>query len=181
MQTATTPIYIVISQTGTILSRILRRITGEEYNHVSISLKANLNTMYSFGRKNPYYPFWGGFVQESPNHGTFKRFSNTDVIVLSIPVEDVTYDSIQSFLDAMCRNKRLYRYNYLGLLLAGFHISYARRNHYYCSEFVKDLLLRFRVVTDRDFHTFPHPMHFLNLPSGEVIYRGKLRQFSLPE
>ena len=68
-------LYIVISQTGTLLSRILKQITGAEYNHASISLSRDLERMYSFGRRHPYNPFWGGFVIESPRTGTFKRFS----------------------------------------------------------------------------------------------------------
>lgn len=35
-------LYIVISQTGTLLSRILKQIIGEEYNHASISLSRDL-------------------------------------------------------------------------------------------------------------------------------------------
>ena len=38
----------VISQTGTLLSRILKQITGAEYNHASISLSRDLERMYSF-------------------------------------------------------------------------------------------------------------------------------------
>ena len=67
-------LYIVISQTGTLLSRILKQITDAEYNHASISLSRNLERMCSFGRRHPYNPFWGGFVIESPRTGTFKRF-----------------------------------------------------------------------------------------------------------
>ena len=52
-------LYIVISQTGTLLSRILKQITGAEYNHASISLSRDLERMYSFGRRHPYNPFWG--------------------------------------------------------------------------------------------------------------------------
>ena len=66
-------VYIVISQTGTILSRIIKFLTRKEYNHASISLKDDLSVMYSFGRKNPYNPFLGRFVEESPDFGTFKR------------------------------------------------------------------------------------------------------------
>ena len=40
-------LYIVISQTGTLLSRILKQITGAEYNHASISLSRDLERMYS--------------------------------------------------------------------------------------------------------------------------------------
>ena len=62
-------IFIVITQTGTMLSRILKRITGAEYNHASLSLSRDLTRMYSFGRRHPYNPFWGGFVIESPPRG----------------------------------------------------------------------------------------------------------------
>ena len=67
MNTSNKQLYIVISQTGTLLSRILKYITGAEYNHASISLSRDLDKMYSFGRRHPYYPFWGGFVIESPH------------------------------------------------------------------------------------------------------------------
>ena len=70
-------VYIVISQTGTALSRVLKFITGAKYNHASISLVPDLSKMYSFGRVNPYNPVHGGFVVESPHYGTFKRFSGT--------------------------------------------------------------------------------------------------------
>ena len=43
-------IFIVITQTGTMLSRILKRITGAEYNHASLSPSQDLTTMRSFGR-----------------------------------------------------------------------------------------------------------------------------------
>ena len=79
-------IYIVLSQTGTILSRILHLITKKEYNHSSISMNRELTQMYSFGRRNPYNPISAGFVRESPHFGTFKRFSETNVAVLSLTV-----------------------------------------------------------------------------------------------
>lgn len=62
-------LYIVVSQTGTLLSRVLKLITGAQYNHVSLGLQPDLEYMYSFGRKNPYNPFYGGFVIESPKWG----------------------------------------------------------------------------------------------------------------
>ena len=76
-------VYVVVTQTGTVLSRILKAITHANYNHVSLSVDPTLRTMYSFGRKNAYNPFFGGFVMESPHFGTFKRFSETDAVALS--------------------------------------------------------------------------------------------------
>ena len=92
-------LYIVISQTGTLLSRILKQITGAEYNHASISLSRDLERMYSFGRRHPYNPFWGGFVIESPRTGTFKRFSETKVLVLSVSVTEEQHAELKEMLE----------------------------------------------------------------------------------
>ena len=57
-------VYLVLTYTGTILSRIVKFYTKKEYSHVSIALDENLEEMYSFGRLNPYVAFIGGFVHE---------------------------------------------------------------------------------------------------------------------
>ena len=67
-------IYIILTYTGTILSKIVKIYTRRENSHVSISLNEDLTKMYSFGRLNPYNPFSGGFVHEEIDKGTFKRF-----------------------------------------------------------------------------------------------------------
>ena len=84
-------IYIVFTYTGTALSRLVRLYTRKEYSHVSISLDKKLNKMYSFGRLNPYIPFIGGLVKESPKYGTFKRFKNTKSQIYSFEVSDSDY------------------------------------------------------------------------------------------
>ena len=138
-------LYIVISQTGTLLSRILKQITGAEYNHASISLSRDLERMYSFGRRHPYNPFWGGFVIESPRTGTFKRFSETKVLVLSVSVTEEQHAELKEMLDVMWKRRRKYSYNYIGLCLAYFHIVWKQEGCYYCSEFVGELLAKSRV------------------------------------
>ena len=115
-------LYIVISQIGTLLSRILKQITGAEYNHASISLSRDLERMYSFGRRHPYNPFWGGFVIELPRTGTFKRFSETKVLVLSVSVTEEQHAELKEMLDVMWKRRRKYSYNYIGLCLAYFHV-----------------------------------------------------------
>ena len=67
-------IYIILTHTGTILSRIIRHWTKDEFSHISISLDKDLEEMYSFGRLNPYNAFVGGFVREGLDKGTFARF-----------------------------------------------------------------------------------------------------------
>lgn len=180
-QTKKKKIYIVITQTGTLLSRVIGLVSGAEYNHASISLAADLRTMYSFGRLNPYNPFWGGFVEESPHAGTFLRFSETRAMVLSVSVSEEQYDAIRGQLIRMMHQRRLYRYNYIGLGLAAFGICYTKAGCFYCSEFVREMLEEGRMSGCEQLDSIVHPIHFLELPDAHLIYRGRLREYSQSE
>lgn len=170
-------IYLVVTQTGTILSRILKIITGAEYNHVSLSLDPKLRRMYSFGRRHPYNPFWAGFVRESPRAGTFKRFYKTDAVVLSIGVDEDTYEELKELLEGMYQRRDEYHYNSVGLVLAAFGLRFRPRNSYYCSEFVSELLKRFKIVNDGELNEIVKPIHFLALSETSEVYRGRLRKY----
>ena len=170
-------VYIVISQTGTLLSRLLKLVTKAEYNHASICLVPDLNTMYSFGRKNPYNPFWAGFVTESARFGTFKRFSQTRIVVLDIAVSEEQYQAIERRINTMLTLKEHYHYNYLGLWLAGLRICYRRKHTFYCSEFVKDLLEKQNIKGARQLDAIVQPIHFLSLPTARRVYTGLLRDY----
>ena len=87
-------IYIVLTYTGTILSKIIKGYTRAEYCHVSLALDENLEEMYSFGRIHPYNPFIGGFVHEGINIGTFKRFKNTKALIYSLEIDEIKYEKI---------------------------------------------------------------------------------------
>ena len=171
-------IYIVITQTGTILSRVLKKITGAEYNHASISLDPELRCMYSFGRRNSYIPWWGGFVIESSEFGTFKRFSETRAVVMSISVPENVYYMMKERLEDMLANRDDFHYDVIGLLLAYFKIIYKRNRYYYCSDFVRELLVQFGVEDPELFTPIVQPQHFLDIPDSRIVYRGKLSEYS---
>ena len=83
-------IYIVLSQSGSVPSKLLKFFTHDEYNHVSISLTPTLEQMYSFARLKPNNPFRGGFVEEGKDTGTFKKFKKTIVNVMEIKIRKET-------------------------------------------------------------------------------------------
>ena len=175
---ATKQLYIVISQTGTMLSRILKCVTGAEYNHASVSLSEDLSKMYSFGRKYPHNPFLGGFVLESPHTGTFRRFSETKVLVLVVNISENQYTEMSCLLDAMWKRRKRYHYNYIGLSIAVFHKAWKKENCFYCSEFLADILLRIGVEgADKLPTKVIQPIHFLDLPHKQ-IYCGRLSDYT---
>lgn len=171
-------IYIVMSQTGTLICRLLKLITRKEYNHVSLSLSPDLESMYSFGRKNPYFPFWGGLVNETIDSGTFKRFPKTKALVLAVDISGENYRAIHKKLSQMLSEKEKYHYNYLGVLLAAIHISHRKTNCYYCSEFVKYILQEFDIEGAENLKPIVHPIHFLSIPHTP-IYCGRLKDYTI--
>ncbi len=171
-------VYIVISQTGAILSTCLKHITGASYNHVSISLRRDLSRMYSFGRRHPYNPWWGGFVLESTRCGTLKRFTDTECIVLYKSVSPQQYQEIKRYLRDMYRKKTDYGYNTWGLILAAMGVAHkSKHGRYYCSEFVRDVLIQFGVEEAKQFPAIVKPMDLLNVRNSQIIYRGKLHDY----
>lgn len=169
-------LYIVISQTGTILSRALKVLTGAQYNHASISLSSDLEQMYSFGRRNPYNPFWGGFVKESPETGTFKRFYKTEAVILEVKATEEKYQELCNLISEMWLEKNSYHYNYLGVILGAFNVNRKADKKFYCSEFVKDILQKGEVEGVDDLPDIIQPIHFLQL-SHRQIYEGRLNEY----
>jgi len=171
-------VYVILSQTGTAFSRALKVITGDEYNHASISLRADLARMYSFGRRHPYNPFDGGFVLETIHSGTFKRFSDTECIVLYKAISEEQHRALKEELRAMYRDKMRYGYNYMGVMMAGVKQIYkSRHERYYCSEFVREMLIRHGIEDAARFPDIVKPLDLLNLQNSRIVYRGKLRDY----
>ena len=169
-------IYIVISQTGTMLSKVIRLYTGDKYNHASIALDPDLKQMYSFGRVNPYNPVIGGFVKESPTSGTFKRFYNTDVAIIELAIDSKKYDAIKQELEEMYDRKQDYHYNYKGLILAMFNKPRHKIGCFYCSEFVYEFCRNYDIDLGIEGNVVK-PMDLFNIPGGRIIYEGKLRAY----
>lgn len=170
-------IYIVLTHTGTILSRVTRILTKNKYTHASIALDENLDTLCSFGRLNPYNPFVGGFVYEGINFGTFKRFKNTRTIIYSFEVTNKEYDKLVKNIQRISNDRLKYKFNILGLLCALFRIRWIRKNKFYCSEFVR-YLLETSNIRNKEVATVMRPEDFRKLNNLNIEYTGLLREYN---
>ena len=177
-------LYVVLSQPGTIVSKIIKLLTGDTYTHASISLDGTLDELYSFGRIYPSNPVLGGFVKESKNYGTFKKFHKTRVVVMQTTVSDETYAKVNDCLQQMYAKKKEFKYNYRGLFLAYFNKVFVNDKHFYCSEFVRDILTRCGIIDNNRLSGIVKPEDFLALPSKKwgIVYVGRLQSFvGLPQ
>lgn len=170
-------IYIVLAHTGTLLSRIIRIKTGAEYTHSSIALDEDLKEMYSFGRKYSYIAFIGGFVREGASFGTYKRFYNTEISLYELTITDEQYSKLKETIEYVKVHKDEYKFNILGLFLAGFNRKRKQEKTYYCAEFVKAVLDKSGI----DVSNFPEvikPENFKNLKDAKLIYKGLLKEYN---
>ena len=172
-------IYIILTYTGTFLSKIIKYYTGDEFSHVSIALDMELNQMYSFGRLNPYNPFYGGFVHERINRGTFKRFSRTTARIYSLEIEEEQYEKLKHTIKYMKKIRRQYRFNTLGLLAVGFKIRIKSDNSFYCAEFVKYLLEEAKI--ENNLPSLVRPENFKMLENLKSEYEGLLKFYKANE
>lgn len=168
-------VYIVLTHTGTILSRIIRIFTGDEFSHSSISLDSDLKQMYSFGRLNPYNPFIGGFVHESISYGTFKRFKYTETNIYSLNVTDEQYKKIYETIYFIKKSKEKYKFNVSGLFAISINKKIKRNNYFYCAEFVKYILEINGVQTNLP--ELIKPEDFKKIENIQLVYRGKLKNY----
>jgi len=170
-------IYIVLTHTGTILSRIVHLLTKNKYTHASISLDVNMDGMYSFGRLNPYNPFIGGFVKEEINSGTFRRFRNTKTEVYSLKVTEEEYERLKKIITTISVEKDIYKFNVLGLIYALFHKRCIRKNRFYCSEFVRHTLEESNIQIKGICHVIK-PEDFRRIKKLRLVYSGLLRNYN---
>ena len=170
-------IYIILTYTGTILSKVVKIYTKKDYSHVSIALDESLDQMFSFGRKNPYLLLPAGFVHEHPNKGTFKRFNKTKCVIYSIEVNDEQYEEAVKTIERFKDNKDLYGFNIIGLALAAFNKKLKREKHFYCAEFVKSVLEDSNI--DKELPVVIKPDDFRQMDGLNFVYSGLLNEYRI--
>ena len=170
-------IYLILTYTGTIISKMIKGVTKDKYCHISIALDIELKEMYSFGRIYPCTPLIAGFVHEDIHGGTFKRFYNTDAKVLRMEVADEQYEKIKEIIYQFKSEHKKYKFNFLGLCAAGLNKKLRIKNYFYCAEFIKYILEEAGI--DTNLPEIVKPEHFNELKNIEEIYTGYLREYKL--
>lgn len=167
-------IYLVFSQTNTVLSKIIKFITKNEYSHVSISFDKECKIMYSFGRKYDINPFYGIFKIENINEGLFKK-NNAKIAIYELEVTEKIFINIKRNIKKIENNNK--GYNIFGLILAifGFRV---KRKKYYCSEFIYKVLSADNVKLIKKTKKSIRPSYIQdNINDLKLIYSGRVNNY----
>ena len=167
-------VYILLTDTGTALNRLIKLFTKKPYNHASICYDSNLNDVYSFGRKSDRNPFRGGFVKENIHS---KIFSRSKCAIYSFEVTDEQLIEMKRYIHTIEKEKDQYCYNLIGLL--GFIINrpIRRKNAFFCSQFVATVLRESNIFNFEKSPSLIAPHDFEQLIDCQIIYEGKLYDY----
>lgn len=133
-------IYILLTRSGTLLSKLVYAATGSSYTHASMAFDPELSCLYSSTRKNGYTMFPAGPSKEYLNKGVFRLRDNAPCALYALEVSDEAYSHALCCAEEFMHHSEEYSFNILGLILCGLHIRWQRRRHYFCSQFVSEVL-----------------------------------------
>ncbi len=165
-------VYLLLTDTGTIFTRMVRLYTKKPYNHASIAFDDNFREVYSFGRKKPHNPFIGGFVNEDIRRGLFK---NARCAIYSFEVTDEQISKMKYFINKIKTEKHLYRYNLLGLITFIINKPYQRKRAFFCSEFVAHVLNEGEINEFQKPCSLISPYDLQSIDSIELEFEGELK------
>ncbi|GIN64231.1 hypothetical protein J27TS8_42240 [Robertmurraya siralis] len=170
-------IYILLTDTGTWFSRMIKMYTRFPYNHVSIALDQGLQNIYSFGRKVYTNPFSGGFVKERMDQGVFFHKKETKCVVYKLTVNEEQFNEIIQIIYQFERFSANYRYNLLGIFAIALNMKLKRDNAFTCSQFVATVLGMSGLKLMKKSPELMRPDDFALIPTLELIYEGKLHEY----
>lgn len=167
-------IYILLTDTGSLFTRLIKLYTKKRYNHASISFDSNLSKVYSFGRKHIRNPFRGGFVLENLAQHFFQR---ADCALYSITVTEMQQQKMERYIQEIEKQQERYRYNFIGLF--GFLIQKPinRENAFFCSQFVATMLQECGIVKFNKPLSLITPYDLQEISKLNLEYEGKLNAY----
>ena len=171
-------LYILLSDSNSIISKGIKIYTRKPYSHVSIALDKDLNEIYSFSRLKPYNPLIGGFIREDIDVGTFSVFPNTIVELYSIDITLDQYKQIQEEIKRFSESERRYTYNYLGIIGIIINRPINREYKYFCSQFVAEVLTNSDIKIIEKDKGLTAPNDFRNHKDLNLVYRGNLQEYT---
>lgn len=167
-------VYLLLTRTRTVLSRVIHASTGDAYTHISIALDRDLTRLYSFGRRQAWMPLPAGLVQESVHAGVFSRNGRSPCLLLEMAVTDAQHDALHGRIAAMLDAKDRYRYSLLGILLLKLDLAHERHRHMFCSQFVASLMQLTGTLRMPKPPSLMRPADFVGLPGLKRCYEGPL-------
>lgn len=170
-------LYIFLSRTDSIVSKTVRLFTKTNYTHASIAFDEELVLLYSSARKRGIKMFPAGPCQESLYRGFFGRDAHTPCVLYALEVSEEAYNKAKEEIDFFMKNINDYKFSVLGVAACKLGIKVKRKNKFFCSEFVAEILRRSGAIELPKEPCLMHPRDYEKLPEVQKLYEGTIGEF----
>lgn len=144
-------ISILLTKYSDAISNIIFLLDRSGYTHASIALEEDENCFYSFNYR--------GFAIESIEK--HKRRGVKKSLCFILQITENSYSQLKYKLENFKDNYLIYKYTRLGAVFAFLRIPFYWENHYFCSQFVAQLLTDSGAMPLRKEPHLYLPSHFL--------------------
>ncbi len=169
-------LYIFLTRTGSMVSKIVHFFTNDTYTHSAIAFDPEFNEIYSSARKDGIKMFPAGPCRESLNRGFYTRVGKTPCAVYELVVSDEVYDRAKAVVAWFMEHQEEFKFSALGIIACKFGIAWQRKNKYFCSQFVAEILRRSGAAELPKTDCLMRPSDYMTLPSVIKIFEGDIGQ-----
>lgn len=159
-------IYILLTSFPDAGSKMVGFMTHSIFTHASIGLGEDMNTYYSF--------VWKGFIVEKITKYLKPNVKPYRCELYEFEVTAEQHDIIKQIVLEFEATKQNYRFARWELVLGLMRMPIIRRNRYYCSQFIADVLKKSEVLKSKRNSARFFPKDFGKLAGGNMIFKGNL-------
>ncbi len=159
-------IYILLTRFNDTGAKMLSKITDFYYTHASIGIEGDCETFYSFVYK--------GFRIEKIERYIKSGKAPIPCRLYELEVSERVYNSVQRLIRSFINRKESMKYTRLGVAMCLLKIPYQRSRHFFCSQFVADILKKSKAAKLEKASTLFLPRDFLDIPGIKLLFRGNL-------
>lgn len=160
-------IYILMIRYPGAMADWMVRHTKFEYTHVTIGLEEDPNTFYSFNKK-------GFFIEKITRYLKPGR-EPFPCILFEIEVNKKAYRRVKKLLQGYVLRKKFLRYTNRSLFTCFLGIPWKIDNHYFCSEFVAEVIQRSGIACLPKHCALCLPHHIVQLKELQLIFTGNVQ------
>jgi hypothetical protein len=167
MKKAKKKIYILLTRLPDVGSNFISFFTRFFYTHASIGLEEDKDTFYSFTMKGFRVEKITRYVKPGENSFLCKLYE--------MQVSEKTYEEIKKMINGFVSAKGLYHYAKIGVVFGIFQIPFFQKNHYFCSQFVAEVLEKTDAVRLKKKSCLYLPRDIEKLPNKKEVFKGDMR------
>lgn len=155
---------ILLTRYPSALIRFLCWYSRSEYLHAAVGFEEDFDVFYSFGFK--------GYRIERVTHGLKPGREPLPCALYELDVPERIYENVKCVLQDFEQRKDTLSYTKLGAAFALLRLGCRWENHYFCSQFVADVLSRSKAVRLPKDSSLYLPQELSLLPGVREAYRG---------